>query len=177
MPQASRKETGKWVRVVVGFGAVCFLGVSVAGLTDPALHQSALAVEFLVLVAATIFARKFGIALPGKGFASFTLGVVLFAMLHQGWQIALWVAAMGVTVGDIVLRRLRVPDALANGSHAGFATGIAGTLYALTGGWTGSDALTEENFVPLSLAVLLLPAIANLTYYLETSAHGVSRIV
>ncbi len=76
-----------------------------------------------------------------------------------------------------MLRRLRVPDALANGSHAGFATGIAGTLYALTGGWTGSDALTEENFVPLSLAVLLLPAISNLTYYLETSAHGVSRIV
>ena len=62
--------------------------------------------EFLVLVAVGASLRRFGLPLPGKGFASFIMLLPLFAILHRGWGWAAFVSVVAVLVGDLLLRRL-----------------------------------------------------------------------
>jgi len=57
--------------------------------------------EFVLTVAAAAATREFGLALPGKGFASFVQGVALFAIVRHGWG---W--------GALVCRACRIPFAL-----------------------------------------------------------------
>src|SRR5690242_6793108 len=80
--------------------------------------------EFALLLIAAALTRRYGLQLPGRGFASFVLGVVLFAVLRHGWAFAVLVAALGMAVGDLAFRRLRVAAALVNAGHLAAGTAV-----------------------------------------------------
>ena len=127
------------------------------------------AVEFVLMVAAAAATRRFGLSLPGRGFASFVLGVVLYALLRHGWGWATLVALFGMPAGDLPLRRLPFKAAIANAGHLAFGTALVGRLYEAAGGAHGAAALAAENLVPLLLALVALPLVVNATFYLELS--------
>ncbi len=118
----------------------------------------------LVVAAAT---RRFGLALPGKGFASFVLGVVLFAVLHRGWGFGVLMAPLGMLAGDIPLRGLRLRTAIANAGHLTFGTAVVGFAYDRVGGYYGAAALTPHNLLPFLLLFVGLPLVVNGTFYAE----------
>lgn len=124
-------------------------------------------VEYLLLVAAAAATRRYGVALPGKGFSSFVLGVVLFAILRHGWGWGVLVAPAGMLAGDLPLRRLALRQAVANASHLTFGAALVGSLYDLAGGSYGGGALQPHNLVPFVLLAVGLPVVVNGTYYAE----------
>ncbi len=126
-------------------------------------------VELLLLVGAAAATRRFGLALPGKGFSSFVLGVVLFAVLHRGWGFAALVAPLGMLAGDLLLRRLWLRSAIANAGHLTFGTAAAGFIYDAIGGLHGSAALLPSNVLPFTLLAVALPLVVNATFYGELS--------
>jgi methyl-accepting chemotaxis protein len=123
--------------------------------------------ELALVVLAAAATRRFGLALPGKGFASFVLGVVLFAVLHRGWSFGVVAAPLGMLAGDIPLRRLRLRTAVANAGHLTFGTAVVGFAYDRVGGYYGAAALTPHNLLPLLLLAVGLPLIVNATFYAE----------
>src|ERR671931_414006 len=85
------------VRVVVSLAALVSFGAGLAALVTgrvPAGENLPLAGALLVLVAA--FTRRYGIALPGNGFSSYVVGVMLFTILDRGWALAAIVAPFGI---------------------------------------------------------------------------------
>ena len=131
----------------------------------PAGDNLPLAGALLILVAA--LSRRYGIALPGNGFSSYVIGVMLFAILHRGWAFAAIVAPFAMLVGDVLLRRLPVRAALVNAAHLTAGTTFVGLMYARIGGETGAAALSIDNLGAVSLTIVLLPIIVNGTFYLE----------
>jgi methyl-accepting chemotaxis protein len=127
------------------------------------------ALGLVLLVGAGALARHHGIALPGNGFTSYILGIVVYALLWRGWAFAAVVAPFAMAVGDVFLRRLTVRAALANAAHLTAGTALTGLIYARMGGATGAAALSAGNVGPLALALVLLPLIVNGTFYLELS--------
>jgi len=125
------------------------------------------ALEYILLVAVAAATRRYGLALPGKGFSSFVLGVVLFAILRHGWGWGVLVSPLGMLAGDIPLRRLRLRAAVANASHLTFGVAVVGFLYARVGGVSGPAALAPENTIPFLFLVLGLPLVVNGTFYAE----------
>ncbi len=125
------------------------------------------AAEYVLLVAVAAATRRYGLALPGKGFSSFVLGVVLFAILRHGWGFGVLVAPLGMLAGDLPLRRLRLRAAVANASHLTFGVAIVGFLYDRVGGVAGSGALAPENVLPFLFLAVGLPIIVNGTFYAE----------
>src|SRR5258708_15605364 len=74
------------VRIVVATAALVSFGAGLAAYVNgwvPAGENLPLAGALLILVAA--ITRRYGIALPGNGFSSYVLGVMLFAILDRGW--------------------------------------------------------------------------------------------
>ncbi len=134
-------------------------------------------VELLLLVGVAAATRRFGLALPGKGFSSFVLGVVLFAVLHRGWGWGTLTATLGMLAGDIGLRRLRLRSALANAGHLTFGTAVTGFLYDEVGGMHGLAALSPANFLPLVLLALGLPLVVNATFYGELALSDIKAWV
>lgn len=128
--------------------------------------------EFVAIILIAALARRFGIALPGKGFASFVIGVSLFAILNHGWPVATLIAMLGMLGGDIGFRRLQSEAALINVAHLTIATTIVGVIYELLGGRLGSEALTAANIGPLAVAVLGFPVIVNGTFYVQLYVTG-----
>lgn len=126
--------------------------------------------ELLLTVAAAAATRRFGLPLPGKGFASFVPGVVVFAVLHHGWAWGTLVALLGMPAGDLLLRRLRLRSALANAGHLGLGTGLIGWLYQRAGGLVGAEALAPGNAPALLIVLVLLPVFVDATFYLELAA-------
>jgi methyl-accepting chemotaxis protein len=124
-------------------------------------------VEFVLLVAVAAATRRYGLALPGKGFSSFVLGVVLFAILRHGWGWGVIVAPLGMLAGDIPLRHLRLRAAVANASHLTFGVAIVGFLYDRIGGVFGAGALAPGNALPLLFLAVGLPVVVNGTFYAE----------
>jgi methyl-accepting chemotaxis protein len=124
-------------------------------------------VEFALLVAAAALLRLFGLALPGKGFASFILMIPLFALLHRGWGWAALVSVIGILVGDVGVRRLPLRMAALNGGLIGFAAVVVGVLYDAMGGLHGARALGSGNSLPLIFVTVLLPLIPNAFFYLQ----------
>ena len=124
-------------------------------------------VGFTLLVAAAALLRRFGLPLPGKGFASFILLIPLFAILHRGWGWAALVSMVGILIGDVVVRRLPMKVAAANGGLIGFAAVLVGLLYDRIGGVHGALALGSDNALPLIFAVVFLPLIPNAFFYLQ----------
>lgn len=165
-----------WVRTAVALGGLAALAVAVVRLVEhPELTEGAFGLTLMLLGAAAALTRQFGIALPGRGFASFVLAAVLAALLLRGWEAAVLVGMIGVVGGDLLLRRLRPHDALLTAAHVGFGTAAVGLLYAALGGALGAAALAAQNLLPLAVAVVLLPVIVNATFYMELAAAGVLR--
>jgi methyl-accepting chemotaxis protein/putative methionine-R-sulfoxide reductase with GAF domain len=123
--------------------------------------------EFVVLAAGGAALRRFGLPLPGKGFASFIMLLPLVLILGRGWGWAAVVSVAGVLVGDLVLRRLPLRAALPTAGLIGFTTALVGLIYAEMGGVHGAAALRGENALPLAFAVVVLPVLPNAFFYLQ----------
>ena len=130
--------------------------------------------EFILTVAAAAATREFGLALPGKGFSSFVLGVALFALTRHGWGYGTLVALLGMPSGDLLFRRLPLGAALVNAGHLTFGSAACGWLYQLAGGALGAAALAPANALPLYFLVAALPLVTNATFYLELAASSKS---
>ena len=123
--------------------------------------------EYVLLVAVAAATRRYGLALPGKGFSSFVLGIVLFAILHRGWGWGVLVAPAGMLAGDIPLRHLRLRAAVANASHLTLGVAVVGLVYDRVGGIAGAAAIAPGNGLPLLLLAVGLPLVVNGTFYAE----------
>jgi methyl-accepting chemotaxis protein len=156
------------VRVVVSLAALASFGAGLAAYATgrvPAAEDLPLAGALLVLVAA--LTRRYGIALPGNGFSSYVLGVMLFAILDRGWAFAAIVAPFAMLGGDLLLRRLPLRAGLANAAHLTMGSTLIGLMYARLSGVQGGAALGIDNLGPVIVTAALLPIIVNGTFYLE----------
>ena len=132
-------------------------------------------VELILTVAAAAATRQFGVPLPGKGFASFVLGVVLFAILRHGWAWGTLIAVLGMPAGDLPLRRLRLRSALVNAGHLSTGSALVGFAYQQSlHGATGLSALAPGNGGPVLFLLVALPLVVNATFYLELAASAKS---
>ena len=158
------------VRLTVAAGAIAVL---VAALLDLARHPEVWSLThapgLIAMALAAALSRRLGFPLPGRGFASFLLGVALLALLLVGWPAALFATGLGMLAGDLVLRRLRPAEALANAVHLSFGVAAAGLVYGAVGGATGASALATRNLAALTVVTCMLPLIVNGTFYLELS--------
>ena len=156
------------VRGVVAVAALASFSAGLAAFITgriPATENLPLAGVLLILIAA--LTRRYGIALPGNGFSSFVLGVMLFAILYQGWAFAAIVAPFAMLVGDVLLRRLPLRAALTNAAHLTAGSTFVGIMYARLGGVSGPGALSSETVGIVALTIVMLPIIVNGTFYLE----------
>ncbi len=160
------------LRTLVYGGGGAFVAAAMAALwNSPDLRDGAAVLQLVVLVGAVMVTRRIGLALPGRGFASFILAVVIIAFLLQGWEFAIVVAAIGVPLGDLLFLRRRW-SGVATAAHIALATGVSGWLYRLAGGVIGPGAVSADNLAPLALPLAAVPVLANLTFYLESSFAG-----
>src|SRR5881392_2786254 len=133
-----KASPGLLVRALVALGAVAAVAAGLAAFAFRSVPLGAdVAEEIAVLVVVGALTRRYGIALPGNGFSSYILGVTAYSILDRGWPFGVVVAA------------------------------LAGLAYARLGGATGAQALTASNLVPLVAFLVLLPCIANGTFYIE----------
>ena len=153
---------------VLAVAGVVASGVAISAGRVPLTGTTALTTALLLAAGAT--SRRYGIALPGNGFSSYVLGIVVIALLAHGWPFATVVAPAAMLVGDLGLRRLPTAAAALNAAHLAAGTAIVGLTYAGLGGGTGTGALTEGNLFPLVLLFVLLPLVVNGTFYLELAA-------
>jgi methyl-accepting chemotaxis protein len=156
------------VRLAVSLAALVSFGAGVIAYTSGRVAAGPslpLAGVLLILIAA--MTRRYGIALPGNGFSSYVVGVMLFAILDRGWAFAAIVAPFAMLVGDVLLRRLPLRSSLDNAAHLTTGSTLVGLMYARTGGEVGAGALAVDNLAPLALTLVLLPIIVNGTFYLE----------
>lgn len=123
--------------------------------------------EFIGLIAAGAALRRFGLPLPGKGFASFIMLLPLFAMLERGWGWAALTAVGGVLAGDLLLRRLPLRAAATTAGLCGVTAAVLGFVYDRIGGMHGALALNGDNAWPLVFAVVLMPILPNTFFYLQ----------
>jgi methyl-accepting chemotaxis protein len=156
------------VRVLVSVaGLACVGGGLAAYITGRAPASENLPLVIAALILAAALSRRFGIALPGNGFSSYVVGVMLYAILDRGWAFAALVAPFAMLVGDLVLRRVPLRPALGNAAHLTTGSTLVGLLYASLGGQTGAAALTAGNLWPLAVLIVLLPIVVNGTFYLD----------
>lgn len=152
----------------VSLGALLAVGVASAHYATGQLTTGgsfALALGGLVVVGA--LTRRFGIALPGNGFSSYVLGVIVFAVLERGWEFATLVALLLTVLGDGVLRRLPLRLAAANATHLTAGAAVVGVLYERLGGATGTLALEADNIGPVAALLVLTMVVVNGSFYLE----------
>ena len=134
------------LRVVVSLaGLACFVAGALAYLRGAVPVAENLPLAGAALIGAAALARRYGVALPGNGFSSYVVGVMLYAILDRGWAFAALVAPFAMIVGDILLRRLPLKAALTNAAHLTTGATLVGLLYAQLGGQTGTTALTAGN--------------------------------
>lgn len=161
----------RWApRIQVAFQAMALVVLlaavgSLSGRVD--LQQGSFALELVVLLATAGLTRRFGIPLPGQGFTSLVPAVVWIAVFLRGWPFAVVIAALGVTGGDMFLRRLSLDQARSNVAHWTLATGVMGVAYDLAGGVYRSGAISLANLTPLIIALVALPIVVFSTFYLE----------
>src|SRR6184192_2615260 len=163
-----KASPGLLVRALVALGAVAAVAAGLAAFAfRPVPLGADVAEEIAVLVVVGALTRRYGIALPGNGFSSYILGVTAYAILDHGWPFGVVVASLAMIAGDLALRHLPVAAALDNAAHLATGAALAGLAYARLGGATGPQALTASNLVPLVAFLVLLPCIANGTFYIE----------
>ena len=170
---ANRARRAGFLRAAVVIGAVTAVAAAVSAVASrPAGGTGALLLQFALFACAGALTRRFGIALPGKGFTSFVLGVVLAAQLVFGWAFAVLAAVVGLAIGDLALRRVRPATVFVVASHLAFGTAITGLLYETMGGGVGAAVLTAANLGPLAVLTVLLWVVVNGTFYLELALQG-----
>src|SRR5574341_1959928 len=159
-----------WVRLATFLGAALFLIAALLRIAGtPGWWSGGKGLEAALLALAAMLTRRFGFPLPGRGFASFVLGVALLGLLLDGWPLGLLAAAPGMLAGDLVFRRLKLGDAASNAAHLAFGTGLTGLAYQALGGAVGDAALRAGNLGVLAAGVGLLTLVVNGTFYLELS--------
>src|SRR5690348_14151984 len=88
------------IRLVVSGGAVAAVVLALAAYAG---GRAAIDVGFGVTLAALVvvgaLTRRYGVALPGNGFSSYVLAVVLYALLARGWTFAVLVAPFAMALG------------------------------------------------------------------------------
>jgi methyl-accepting chemotaxis protein len=161
-----RLDRAAIVQTLVALGAVAAIAAAAVAL---ATGRASLGpgVEVLGLLGIGTLARRYGIGLPGHGFASYLLGVAAYAVLDRGWQLAVVVAPLALVVGDVALRRLPLRTALGGAAHVATGSALAGILYSWLGGATGAAALTTTNLGRLLSFLVVLAFLVNGTFYLE----------
>jgi methyl-accepting chemotaxis protein len=156
------------LRALVSVGAVLAM---LAALVSYVVGVRPLGPGFGTAVFAVVVAgaatRRLGIALPGQGFASYIVGVGLFAILYRGWPFAVLTLPLAILLGDIGLRRLALRRVLITVAHTTAGTAAVGLAYEALGGAQGAAALQPANFGLLAALLILLPLVVNGTYYLE----------
>jgi methyl-accepting chemotaxis protein len=165
LPARQSWMTDEIVRMcVLAFGALAVaLGLSFNYYAKPFPWLGAL---LLLLVAAAT--RVFGIPLPGKGFASFAVGPGIATIIALDWAAGALVAALGIIVGDAVVRRLPLRNALSNAGHFLTAGSIAGyCYYGLMNGQLGLAAFNANNAWRLAFMIALFLLTVNGTFYLQ----------
>lgn len=156
------------LRILVALaGLACFGGGLVALTRGTAPAGENLPLAGAALIAAAALSRRYGIALPGNGFSSYVVGVMLYAILDRGWAFAAALAPFAMIVGDILLRRLPLKAALGNAAHLTTGSTLVGLLYAQLGGRTGAEALATGNLWPVTALIAVLPVVVNGTFYLD----------
>ena len=156
------------IRVLVSAGAVVAFAAGLGGYTSGRVPLGdAFWPTLVTAVLVAILTRRFGVGLPGNGFSSFILGVMLYAILARGWAFAAIVAPFGMGLGDIFLRRLPVRAALGNAAHLTAGSALAGIVYARLGGAAGLAAFDADNVPRLALLAGFLLVVVNGTFYLE----------
>ena len=159
-----------WVRLASRFGAALFLIAALLRIAGaPGWWTGGKGLEAVLLALAAMLTRRFGFALPGRGFASFVLGVALLGLLLDGWPGGVLPTTVGMLAGDLVFRRLKLGDALSNAAHLCFGVGLTGLAYESLGGAVSHAALAAGNLWLLTLGIVLLPLVVNGTFYLELS--------
>jgi methyl-accepting chemotaxis protein len=161
-PQARHAE--QVMRVGIDLAALAAIGLVI--LTGDYPHPFP-AYELVLVVAVAAATRRYGLALPGKGFSSFVIGVALYAVLRHGWGWGVLAAPLGMLAGDLPLRRLPLRAAVANASHLAFGVAVTGYLYDAVGGTHGAGSLASANVLALLLLVVGLPVLVNGTFYAE----------
>src|SRR5260370_6556677 len=144
-----RPSRGLLVRALVALGGVAAL-VAAAGAwaSGGAALGVDVAEEAVVLAIAGALARRFGIALPGNGFSSYILGILVYATLDRGWPFAVLVGPLAMLGGDLGLRRLPAVTALDNAAHLTAGGAVAGLVYERLGGATGGGAPSAGDLRP-----------------------------
>jgi len=156
------------LRVVVSLAALAAFGAGIVALvTRNAPAGDNLPLAGLALIVAAALSRRHGIALPGNGFSSYVVGVMLYAILDRGWAFAALIAPFAMLAGDVPLRRLPLKAALNNASHLTMGTALVGLMYARLGGQTGADALAASNVWVVAVVIAVLPMVVNGTFYLD----------
>src|SRR5437867_1375709 len=96
-PARTAPQRALAVRILVAGGTVAAV---MAALVGYATGRSALPPDcglgLVVLVGAGAVARRYGIPLPGNGFTSYIIGIVLYALLWRGWAFAAIVAPLAM---------------------------------------------------------------------------------
>ena len=136
-----------------------------------ALHQYTRPIPWLgVLFVVTILVatRAFGIPLPGKGFASFAVGAAIPAVLALGWAGGALAGAVGLLIGDSLVRRLPLRNAVGNAGHFATACCLSGILYfTVLRGAPGVIAFQSSNLWRLLLFIVAFLGIVNATFYFQ----------
>jgi methyl-accepting chemotaxis protein len=159
------------IRLAVVAGSVAALAAAVWTDSFPRPFPVA---ELILTVAAAAATREFGLALPGKGFSSFVLGVALFALARHGWGYGTLVAILGMPAGDLLFRRLPLSAAIVNAGHLAFGSAACGLLYEAMGGALGAESLAPANALPFLVLAVALPIVTNATFYIELAASAKS---
>src|SRR5207245_1628964 len=144
MRSLSRLKTspGLLVRALVSLGALAAIGAAAATYASERTPPGAeMAAQALALVVIGALARRYGVTLPGNGFASYILGVIAYGVLDQGWQFAVLLAPLMMLLGDLGLRRLPPGVALGNAGPLPTGTAIAGLASQRLGGAGGPGGL------------------------------------
>jgi len=165
--RGSRAVSSAIVRGVVGIGGAAAVSWAAVAHATGAVPSAGFVPALVAFGAIGVLSRAFGIPLPGQGFASYVLGVMVAALVGRGTAFAVLVAPVAMLVGDVALRRLPPATAAVNAAHLAAGTAVAGLVYTLLGGASGAAAFQAANVGPLVVLLLLLPAVVNGTFYLE----------
>ena len=167
-PRTSSSMASVVVRGSVGIaGTAAVLWAVLAHVGGRVPTAGGLVTALLAFTGLGMLTRRFGIPLPGNGFASYVLGVMMAAILARGTAFATLVAPCTMLAGDLLLRRLPLASATSNAAHLATGTALVGLGYTVVGGAVGAPALSAANVAPLLILLVLLPAVVNGTFYLE----------
>jgi len=169
-----KSEIGRDTVIQSTMMLLAVLGI-VAAIWSNSFPQPFPLVELVLTVAAAAATRRFGLALPGKGFASFVQGVVIFALLRHGWAWGALITIVGMPAGDLLLRRLNLRTAFVNAGHLTTGAVVVGYVYErVLEGALGAGALAPANTGPLLFLLIVEPLLVNATFYLELAASSAS---